>query len=127
MAQCEEGGHRQSPERALTVGVGDGFAPRRAQAHIFDLGRQDLDASSDWVRSLSGASSTGCSLVAFQASPLTATSSERTGAMVSIRFWRMIDARLGGRGARLAATRSTRCERSSASATVFGAARSVSS
>src|ERR1019366_7364479 len=48
-----------------------------------------------WSRGLFSASSTGCSPVACQGSPLTATRSERTGAMASIRRWRMTDARLG--------------------------------
>ena len=43
----------------------------------------------DWTRSVPSASSTGCSPVACQGSPLTATSSERTGAMASIRRCRM--------------------------------------
>ena len=45
-AQCKQGGHLQCPERPLTVDVGDGLAPRRAQAHRRDLGRQDLGAGS---------------------------------------------------------------------------------
>ncbi len=80
-----------------------------------------------WDRSLSSASSTGCSLLACQGRPLTPTRSDRTGAMASIRRWRMTDARLGARCARLTATRSLRRERNSASGTASWAASPDSS